>query len=296
MISVDMTKQIIENEDEGPALDYKEDLPLETDGDKAKFVKDVISLANSGQTAHIITGVQDGTRKLIGIKTHHAIEKLNEILKDKSDPPLRIEYVERNIMGHTIGIIEIKGENPPYIVAVHDRYGGHLSSDPQKPFYIERGTVFIRNYNINEGAKRPDLDKIYNKIKYVALQADLELTHEVATKPSGDLVEANIKFFLGNRGDAVATDAYVWMQFKNVKEIMQCTEAWDNISAVNDAVPTIQLVCGVPVIRRVRTDCGGVIIKVDRNIKRIDTEVIICATNMRTKEGSYAIPLKKKGK
>ena len=294
MIGIDRTKQIIENEDEGPILDYKEDLILETDGDKAQFVKDVLSLANSGQTAHIIIGVEDGTRKLVGIKTAHKAEQLNDILKVKCDPPLTVEYVEKMILGHTVGVIEISGENPPYIVAVPDKYGGHLSSDPKKPFFIERGMIFVRKYNMNAGASRADLDKIF-KVKYVTLQADLELTHEVTSKPSDGLTEADIEFFLVNQGDVVATDIYVWMQFKNVKEIVRCELDCRDVSSINTNIPTIQLVPKAPVIRPVRMQCGKVAVKVGGDVKRIEARVVMGAINMRTKEGSYAISLEKKG-
>ena len=77
MISLTKIRQLIEKEDEGPTLDYKEELNLEKEGDKAQFVKDILSLANSGQTTHIIIGVEDGTRKLVGIKTTHKAEQLN---------------------------------------------------------------------------------------------------------------------------------------------------------------------------------------------------------------------------
>jgi hypothetical protein len=293
MITIDRTKQIIENEEEGPILDYKEDLILETDGDKAQFVKDVLSLANSGQTAHIIIGVEDGTRKLVGTKTTHKAEQLNDILKVKCDPSLTVEYVERTILGHTVGVIEISGENPPYIVAVSDKYGGHLSSDPKKAFFIERGMVFVRKYNMNAGASRADLDKMF-KVKYVTLEADLELTHNVIFKPSDGLTEADIEFFLANQGDVVATDIYVWMQFKNVKEIVRCEPDCHDVSNINTNIPTIQLVPKAPVIRPVRMQCGKVAVKVGGDVKRIETRVIMGAVNMRIKDGSYLISLEKK--
>ena len=286
--------ELIKKAEEGPLLDYKEDLPLQSDGDKAVFVKDVIALANSGGKAHLIIGVEDGTGKLVGLKTSHTAEQMNQILKDKCDPPISVEYVERNILGYRIGVIEIKGENPPYVVSVPDKFGGSLSANPQRKFHIERGTVFIRNYNINEGAKRADLDKIYDKIKYIALQADLELTHEVTSKPSGGLTEADIKFFLENRGDVVATGIYLWVQFKNIKEIAQCTGNWADISNINDNIPTIQLVPKVPVIRPIRMRYSKVTVKVGRNVKRIEARVVIGAINMRTKAGSYVISLEKK--
>jgi hypothetical protein len=286
--------ELIKKAEEGPLLDYKEDLPLQSDGDKAGFVKDVIALANSGGKAHLIIGVEDGTGKLVGLKTFHTAEQMNQILKDKCDPSISVEYVERNILGYKIGVIEIKGENPPYVVSVPDKFGGSLSANPQKQFHIERGTIFIRNFNINEGTKRADLDKIYNKIKYVALQADIELSHEVTSKSSKGSTEADIKFYLKNQGDVMATDIFVMMQFNNVKEIAQCTGNWTDISGVNENTPTIALSYDVPVIKPIRHRCAGITVKVDRTVRQIEARVLIGAINMRTKDGSYLISLEKK--
>jgi len=294
MISLSKIRQIIEKEEEGPTLDYKEDLVLATDGDKAQFIKDVISLANSGGTAHIITGVEDGTRKLVTIKTHHSAEQLNLILKDKSDPPLRVEYAEKRIMGHEIGVIEINGEDTPYVVSVSDRFGSHLSANPQKEFYIERGTVFVRNYNMNEGAKRADLDKLH-KVQYVTLQADLQLSHEMSIKQLGELQEVDIEFFLTNSGEIISTDICVFIQFNNVKEIVRCKGSWVDQSKINNNIPTVQLLYPAPVVRPVRMRCDGVVVKIDNDVHQIEARVIIGATNMRTKEGPYVIPLKEKG-
>jgi len=292
MISIDRTKQIIENEDEGPTLDYKEDLPLETDGDKAEFVKDVISLANSGERAHIIIGVENGSGKPIGFKTSHTAEQLNQIIKDKCDPNISVEYIEKTIIGYQIGIIEIKCENPPYIVSVPDKYGGRFSSNPNKSFHIQRGTVYVRNYNITQGAKRADLDKIYNKMKYVSLQADVQLKHKVNIKQSNGFKEVKITFDLENRGEVIATDIYVWMQFKNVKEIVKCDKDWSDISDINKNKPTIQLLFPLPVIHPVEMECYGATVKVSERVKQIKARVIIGAVNMRTKDGDYIISLK----
>jgi hypothetical protein len=40
--------------------------------------------------------------------------------------------------------------------------------------------------------------------------------------------------------------------------------------------------------------CGGVVVKVASGVSEIEAQVIMGATNMRTKEGSYVISLKKK--
>lgn len=291
MISITKIRQKIEKEDEGPTLDYKENLTLETDGDKAQFVKDVISLANSGQTAHMIVGVEDITRKLLGIKTSHKAEQLNDILKDKCDPPISVEYAEKTVLGHKVGVVEINGENPPYIVAVTDRYGGPLSSNPQKSFSIERGTVFVRNFNKNEGARRADLDKMY-KVKYVTLQANVQLTREVEIISAKDPKTAEVKFFLENTGEIIATDTLVILQFKNVKKIIKCAGTCRDISFVNDNIPTVGLHPEAPIVRPIRLHCGSTTIEVEQDVREIEARVIIGAMNMRTREGPYIIPLK----
>jgi hypothetical protein len=290
MISLPKIRQIIEKEGEGPTLDYKEDLPLETDGDKAQFVKDAISLANSGQKAYIITGVEDGTWKLVGIKTHHKAEQLNQILKDKSDPPLRVEYVEKKIMGHTVGVIEINGDNPPYIVSVPDRFGGPLSSDPTKQFWIERGTIFVRNYNMNEGARRADLERIY-KVKYITLESDLRISHDVSAKPIDDLTQAEIKFTLINYGNVLATQPYIFIQFRNVKEIVKCGPLWANVSYLNNNIPTIRFSGTIPVCPTIHSAIGGATVSVSKGVNQIEADITLGASNMRFKEGRYTVPL-----
>jgi len=291
MISENEIIELIKKKEEGPTLDYKEDLPLAKDGDKAEFVKDVIALANSGQVAHILLGVEDKTGRLVGFKTQHTPEQLNQILKDKCDPPISVEYVEKDVLGYAIAVIEIRGDNPPYIVSVPDKFGGPLSANPDKSFFIQRGTVFVRNYNMNEGARRADLDKIYEKIKYVALQVDLELTHEVTSRPSDNLIEADIRFFLQNRGDILSTNVYLWIQFANIRELVNCTGKWCDITDLNNGVPTIQLLYEYPVITPIKMHCQGVVVKIDNDVRVIEARVVMGAMNMRTKDGPYVIVL-----
>jgi hypothetical protein len=291
MINKEEIKRIIDAEDEGPSLDYKADLVLEKEGDKAEFIKDVVSLANSNKVSHIIIGVEDKTRKLVGLKTSHMVEQLNDTLRNRCDPPISLEYVEQNIYGHQVGVIEIHGENPPYVISVPDKLGGKRTSG--ESCYISRGMLFIRNNNKNEGAVRANIEKMYeNKVKYVTIQADLQLSHEVSIKRLDNLKEVDIKFFLKNEGDAIATDVYLLIQFKNIKEFVQCKGTWRDISKLNDNIPTAQTTLTVPVVQPVRTDCHGVIVKVDGDIQQIETRVIIGATNMRTKDRPYVISLK----
>lgn len=276
-------------EEEGPELDYKGDLVLEGDGDKAQFVKDILALANNGGKTRIITGVEDKTRKLVGIKTSHTPEQLNEILKDKCDPPLHIAYLEKVLMGYKIGVIEIKGSNPPYVVAVHDKYGGSVSGS-QKLFFIERGTIFIRNFNMNDGARREDIDRIYEK-RYATPQATLRVSHEIKKKPLDGLIEVAIEFILENEGEAPATDPYIWVQFKNVQKILLSNSEWTDASNVNKNIPTINLILGAPIYSGIRMHYGGVIVRVSKDTNRIEADIDIQAGNMHRNRGSYEISL-----
>lgn len=285
MISDNEIIDLIKKAEESHILDYKQDLLLESDGDKADFVKNIIALANSGGIAHIVTGIEDSTWRLVGIRTPHTQEQLNQVLKDKTDPPLRVEYSEKDCFGFKIGVIEIRGDNPPYIVAVPDRYGGPLSANPQKQLLIERGTVYIRNYDINEGARRADLDRMY------AGGADIRLIHEIAQKPINDFIEVEIKFILVNWGKQGAASPYIWIQFKNIEQLIRCTGTWVDISHVNNNIPTIRLVSDAPVYPGINMHCHGAIIRFKKDAKQVETRVRMRALNMQPKEGDYVIHL-----
>lgn len=285
MINDKEIRRIIEEEEEGMTLDYKEELTIATVSGKAGFVKDIVSLANNGQTAHIIIGVEDGTRKLVGMKSSYKLETLNQILMDKTDPPLRIEYKEERIMGCLVGVIEVDGSNAPYIISVHDRYGG-----------IDRGTVYVRNMNMNEGARRADLDRIYERMKPIILESDVHLSSKVSTKSVDNLVEVDIEFFLTNFGDALATDTLVRLGFKNVKEIVNCKGEWQDDTKLNEGRPCITLASPVPIVKGLRLRTYGCVLRVEKEIKAIEANVIIGASNMRTRSGKYTIPIKKGAK
>lgn len=158
---LDQLKGLLQREEEGRDLDYKQDLYLETDGDKAEFVKDVLALANSAEVGYIVTGVEDDTWQPVGIREHHKQIRLNDVLKGKTDPPLEVEYFEHDANGLTHGMVTIKAADPPYLVAVHDRYGGKLSTAPQKQSHIVRGTIYVRIQDKNEGASRVHVDEMY---------------------------------------------------------------------------------------------------------------------------------------
>ncbi len=278
MISDRELIRIISEEEEGMTLDYKEELRISTEGEKANFVKDIVSLANSGETSRIIIGVEDGTRKPLGMQSSYKLETLNQILKDKTDPPIRIDYRERISLGCLVGVIEIDGSNAPYIISVPDRYG-----------CISRGTVYVRNMNMNEGAVRADIDRIYNRMKPIILESDVHLSTEVSAKSVDNFVEVDINFSLINSGDALATDTLVRLHFENIKEIVSCAGHWNNDTELNEGEPCISMTSIVPIVKGLRLKIYGCVVRVEKEIEAIKADVIIGASNMRTRRGEYTI-------
>ncbi len=154
---------LLQRREEGRDLDYKQDLHLDSKGDKAEFVKDALALANSTNTgvAHIVTGVEDETWKPISITNHHKQTQLNQILRGKTDPRLQVEYVELDVDGFEHGMVTVRATDPPYLVAVSDRYGGKVSTSRRNETFIARGTIYIRIEDQNEGASRVHVDEMY---------------------------------------------------------------------------------------------------------------------------------------
>jgi len=148
-------------EKESAHLDFKVDLHLESDGDKAEFTKDVLAIANTAEVGYIVTGVDSETGERRGVSERHTEERLNQILKDKTDPFLSVQYGEFEIDGKIHGIVRICGDDRPYVVAVPDRYGGQISTSRRKHVHVVRGTVFVRVGTQSIGTSRKHIDDMY---------------------------------------------------------------------------------------------------------------------------------------
>lgn len=94
---------------EGPKLDYKEKINLKVESGKKELVKDVIAIANSqGGRGHLVIGVKDKTKEIIGIDISHLNEeRIQQIISNRCDPPInvRVEYID--IEAKIVGVITI---------------------------------------------------------------------------------------------------------------------------------------------------------------------------------------------
>jgi len=273
MITQNELRDLLELKREGPTLDYKQDLNLEAKEDEAEFIKDVLALANSGYPAYIVTGIKDKTWEPIDISKHYSQVQLNQILQYRTDPPISVEYAEMELNGITHGIVKISGENPPYLVMLKDKFGG-----------IQKGTVFVRNIDANEGARRVDLDQMYSR-------AELQLSHNIKErKVVDDSMDINVEFILRNNGRMAATFVRLSIQFNNIERIVTRPRGWHDISHLRNNVPTIQLDENVVHLDE-RLYLGGAVLRIGKDTKEIETFVRLYAANMIPKKGRDDITL-----
>jgi predicted HTH transcriptional regulator len=150
--------------EEGLKLDFKLKLDLSTETGKKELAKDICAIANSnGQRGYIIVGIQDKTKKIIGIQSEDMFkeERIQQIITSRCEPPipLRVDFVDLN--GKTIGVISI--------------YDGG-----QKPYQIrENGAFYIRRGSTTDVMRKQELVAL--------LEENLSLTIETCP-----LIRSNI--------------------------------------------------------------------------------------------------------
>jgi hypothetical protein len=162
-------------------VDAKQDLILQEVGDKAEFAKDIIAMANNGEPSYLIIGLEDETFTPTGVLSHrYKKNDLNQILSDKIDPPLVVDYQEFTIDGNECAVVEVFGHNPPYIVA---RDLVHNKKD-RKRVRIHKGTIYVRHSDRTEGISRSELEKFFRSELRKAFENETERAlHLVLNQP-----------------------------------------------------------------------------------------------------------------
>ena len=158
-------------------VDAKQQLILKEVGDKAEFVKDIVAMANNSEPSFLIIGLKDGTFTPVGTLSHHYKKNdINQMLADKIDPPITINYQEFTIDGNEYAVVEVHALNPPYIVArdlVHSR-------QDRKRVRIYKGTIYVRHEDRTEGISRFELDKYFRSDLREAFKDETEHALQLA--------------------------------------------------------------------------------------------------------------------
>lgn len=95
--------------EEGTKLDFKQKISLDTESSKKEFAKDICAIANSrGGRGYILFGIEDKTKKIIGINQEDFMEeKFQLIVSTRIDPPVPISADLVKIQNKLVGIITI---------------------------------------------------------------------------------------------------------------------------------------------------------------------------------------------
>jgi predicted HTH transcriptional regulator len=124
--AADLQELCDERRREQPNLEFKQELSLERDSDKAAVEHDVEGLANSGG-GHIIYGLEEGDAgdgskvavRLLPLADGGLYERLNNLLDSRGDP--RIPFEIYAIPAASGGIY--------LVVEVHAHRGPHMAND-----------------------------------------------------------------------------------------------------------------------------------------------------------------------
>lgn len=127
--------------EEGVKLDFKQKLDLSTESGRKELAKDICAIANSkGGRGYIIIGVEDKTKKIVGItKEDYSEEQIQQIVSSRVEPPIPISYETVFYENACLGIIN-----------VYD--------SPQKPYQLrENGAFYIRRGSTTDTMRKQEL-------------------------------------------------------------------------------------------------------------------------------------------
>lgn len=124
-------KQLIKQE-EGPKLDFKASIHLNTESEKKEFAKDIIAIANSrGGRGYIVFGIEDKTKRILGIEPSDFIEEqIQQVVYNRCDPPIPI----------SLDIVQLGGKNIAVVTIYRSSHQPHQMLN-NGAFYIRRGST-----------------------------------------------------------------------------------------------------------------------------------------------------------
>lgn len=129
------------NKYENPKLDFKAVLKIETESDKKELTKDVIAIANSkGGRGYIIFGVEDKTKRILGIEPHlYDEEKIQQIICSRVDPPISVGLDILDYKGKKVAVLSI------------------FRSQQQPHQMVQTGAFYIRRGSTTDFARREEI-------------------------------------------------------------------------------------------------------------------------------------------
>jgi predicted HTH transcriptional regulator len=141
--------------EEGPKLDFKLKIDIDTESGRKELTKDIIAIGNSrGGRGFLIIGVEDKTKRIIGVENLSLYEEqIQQIISSRCEPPIPI----------SLEFVQVENKNLA-VIAIYD--GG------QKPYQMrENGAFYIRRGSTTDTMRKQELVS--------ALQENLTLNVEL---------------------------------------------------------------------------------------------------------------------
>lgn len=137
-------------ENESIYLEFKEGLDLAGNSGKAKFVREVLSLANSPiRVGYLILGIEDQTNRLVGVDGITE-ETVQQIVAEWCTPPIKFGFQLVEHQGKKLGVMQIYPVHPPYTLKKSTSYD-EPTDDPKnkrKQVNLRTNQVFLRRGSI----------------------------------------------------------------------------------------------------------------------------------------------------
>jgi hypothetical protein len=131
--------------EEGSNLDFKSKIDLDSKKGKADILVEILGLANApSKPAYLVIGIEDKTRKSIGIPTEITEERLQKFIADNCRPPIECVFDVVPYKRKRIGILTIKGVRRPYVLKKDMSYSdekGKQHTIIDKQVFVRRGTT-----------------------------------------------------------------------------------------------------------------------------------------------------------
>jgi hypothetical protein len=135
-------------QEEGEKFDFKRQLDIRDEKEKSKFVKDIISMANTlgDEPAFILIGVDNkGAREAVGVTAHHDDATLQEIVKAKVNPVPRFSYRPLSYSGKSFGLLRIESDH-------------RLHQATQDYGVLRKHTIYLRRGSSNQEADAAEIE------------------------------------------------------------------------------------------------------------------------------------------
>lgn len=144
----------------------------ERGNDFNEFLKDTTAIVNSygGEDAFIIIGVDGTTKQLfdtdINDSGYDDSSKINDLIKGKTDAPIRFDIDYVNIDGKRLSVIHLfpSTEKP------------HLIIEYKKADKIYKNAIFIRSGSGTDHASKADIDRMYSERRNIIVQKSIEVS------------------------------------------------------------------------------------------------------------------------